>query len=370
MSEGLSIQGNLADTTVPDLFRSVIRGSETAIVSLESADRSDVIYFHEGKIIFASSTDPDTGLAEVLLRSGELSIEQYDTAMDRVVVSRRMGALLCELGYLQPDELLPATERQASAIILHALAYRVGNYTIEFTSELPDGIISLPLSTERLILDGVRAIDYWSLIMRGIMRVSRLLEAASGADMRSYHLELSDEEAHVLSLLADGPQSVQTLCSRSYLSNFSTCRTIWGLLAINLIQDAEGAEVEEKRAALESEYEMEGAVERYNTVFEKIFRLVFQKIGDHVYDFVDRVVLHLSPDILPYLSGMSLVNESRIDIDQLLNNLVASGSEDREAIVLIVLNELLTGWIFEVRREFGGALDAEVVKIAATLKRR
>lgn len=370
MSEGLSIQGTLADTTVPDLFRSVIRGGETAVVSLEAADRSDTIYFHEGKIIFASSTDPDMGLAEVLLRGGELNLEQYDQAMERVVVSRRMGALLCELGYLQPDELLRAVERQANAIVLNALAYRSGSYSIEFVSELPEGIISLPLSTERLILDGVRVIDYWSLIMRGIMRVSRLLEATAGADMRSYHLELSDEEAHVLSLLADGPQSVEVLCSRSYLSNFSTCRTIWGLLAINLIQDAQEAAAEEKRAAIESEYEMEEAVERYNTVFEKIFALVFQRIGDHVYDFVDRVVLHLSPETLPYLSGMNLVNESRVDIDQLLTNLVASGSEDREAIVLTVLNELLTGWIFEVRSEFGSGLEGEVVKLAESVKKR
>ena len=61
MSEELSIQGTLAETTVPDLFRSLIRSSETAIVSLEGLGRTDVIYVYEGKIIFASSTDPDMG---------------------------------------------------------------------------------------------------------------------------------------------------------------------------------------------------------------------------------------------------------------------------------------------------------------------
>ena len=84
--------------------------------------------------------------------------------------------------------------------------------------------------------------------------------------------------------------------------------------------------MDEKRAAQQSEYELEAEVERYNTVFQKIFGIVFQKIGDHVYDFMDRVVLHLSPETLPYLSGMSIVNEARIDFDQLLNNLIASGS--------------------------------------------
>ena len=89
MSEELSIQGTLAETTVPDLFRSLLRSSETAIVSLEGLGRTDVIYVNEGKIIFASSTDPDMGLGETLLRSGELNLQQYNQAMERVVSPRR-----------------------------------------------------------------------------------------------------------------------------------------------------------------------------------------------------------------------------------------------------------------------------------------
>jgi len=130
MSEGLSIQGTLAETTVPDLFRSVIRSGETAVVSLDAIGRNDVIYFNEGRIVFASSTDPDMGLAEVLLRSGELNLQQYNNAMERLVVSRRIGGLLCELGYLQPDELIRAVERQASDIVLNSMSYRTGSYTM------------------------------------------------------------------------------------------------------------------------------------------------------------------------------------------------------------------------------------------------
>ena len=368
MSDSLSIQGALDETTVADLFRSVVRSSETAVVSLDTAGRNDSVYFNEGRIVFASSTDPDMGLAETLLRGGELSIQQYNTAMDRLVAARRVGALLVELGYLKPDELSRAAERQANAIVLDALTYRTGSYTIEFTSEFPEGAIMLPLSTERLILDGVRRIEYWSLITRGIGRLERVLEHVPDADTRTFQLELNDDENHVLSLLAD-PQSVEQLCARAYLSNFQTCRTVWGLLAVNLIQDAEIAVVDEKRAAVESEYELEGLVERYNTVFQKIFAYVFQRIGDHVYDFMDRVARHLSPETLPYLSGMSFVNEGRIDFDQLLNNLYASGSSDHGAVVHDVLNELLTGWIFEVKGEFGAQAEAHVVTLAEPVRR-
>src|SRR4029078_10509169 len=109
--------------------------------------------------------------------------------------------------------------------------------------------------------------------------------------------------------------------------------------------------------------------ERYNSIFQKIFGMVFQKIGDHVYDFVDRVVLHLSPETLPYLSGMTLVNEARLDFDQLLNNLIASGSAHQASVVQNVLNELLYGWIFVFKSEFGEAMEGEVVRLVEGLKR-
>ena len=85
------------------------------------------------RIIYASSTDPDMGLGEVLLRGGEIDLHQYNTAMDRIVVARRIGTTLVELGYLDADQLIRAVEHQASTIVLNAMAYRSGNYTIEFS---------------------------------------------------------------------------------------------------------------------------------------------------------------------------------------------------------------------------------------------
>jgi hypothetical protein len=121
MSDDLSIQGTLAETTVPDLFRSLVRSSETAIVSLDAIGRNDTIYFSEGKIIFAASSDPDMALGEILLRGGELNLQQYDKAMERLTVSRRIGSILVELGFLRPDELMRAVERQVNAIVHSAI---------------------------------------------------------------------------------------------------------------------------------------------------------------------------------------------------------------------------------------------------------
>src|SRR5688572_28018410 len=105
MSEELKIEGTLAETTVPDLLRSLVRNAESGIVSLESMGRHDHIYVSEGRIVYATSSDSDLGLAEVLLRSGDINLSQYQTAQERVVGSKRIGSVLVELGFLKPDEL-------------------------------------------------------------------------------------------------------------------------------------------------------------------------------------------------------------------------------------------------------------------------
>jgi hypothetical protein len=65
---------------------------------------------------------------------------------------------------------------------------------------------------------------------------------------------------------------------------------------------------------------------------------------------------------------MNMVNEGRIDVDQLLNNLHSSGSNDLNEAARTVLNELLYGWIIETKREFGEAMEKEVMALTSRLQ--
>ena len=81
-------------------------------------------------------------------------------------------------------------------------------------------------------------------------------------------------------------------------------------------------------------------------------------------------MLHLSPETLPYLSGMNMVNEGRVDFDQLLNNIISSGSENQGLVVHSVLHELLYGWILEVKSEFGGtSLEKDIIALVNKVRK-
>ncbi|MDX1584137.1 MAG: DUF4388 domain-containing protein [Thermoanaerobaculia bacterium] len=367
MNESLNIRGALEETTVPDLFRSLIRSHETAILTLEAESRHDMVFFEEGEIVAAGSSDPDLSVAAVLFQSGDLDLRQFNEANERISTDKSMSDILCDLGFLTPDELTYSEEKQVANIVEHAVRFRSGRYSIDFIPEIPSHLTRQRVDTERMILDAVRNVESWSLISRGLARFDRVaLRQAEGADARIFSLEVTEEEMHLYSSLTE-PQTLEGLCERSYLSNFETCRTIWALWGINLIEAAEKGELIQQRAETEEELELEAIVERYNAVFMSLFATVHEEIGDHVWDFIDRVVRHMSPDRLPYLSGISFTNEARVDFDQLLNNLIASGLDDRMSVANDVLNQLLYGWIVETRQEFGARLQTRVDEIVAPL---
>jgi len=362
MSEELTIQGSLSETTVPDLFRTVIRSRETAVVSIASDSRQDSYYFLEGRLAYASSNSRDLGLADVLLTAGEISLAQYETAISKAGVARRIEEVLLETGALAREDLPRALELQITRIVNDAISLGSGDYSIEFITSFPAELDAVTIESDKLILASIGAVDRWSIVERGIGSVERVVRQVPGADARAFALELSEGEGHVFGLLSE-PLSIGIACERSYLPNFVVCRTIWALLVAGMVEDVRETIDEagvERRELIATEYELEGEVERYNTVFQDFFGVVFQRIGDYAYDFVDRVVTRVSPQNMKYLSGISMVNEGRLDVDQLLTNLGPVNAHDKRQIVQDLMNEMLYGWALEIRTEFGAEFDTAI----------
>ena len=75
MPEELSIQGTLAETTVPDLFRSLVRSSETAIMSLEAIARK-AGFTEPGRLRAAQYFEKAIGVLSAIGAEYELALAQ------------------------------------------------------------------------------------------------------------------------------------------------------------------------------------------------------------------------------------------------------------------------------------------------------
>ena len=156
---GIPFKGNLKDCSLPRILIELNRGRETGTLSIATSLFTKKIYMREGNVIFASSTFEDDRLGEMLIKAGKITMEQYDKSVELLKsTGRRQGAILVELGYITPKDLFWGVKYQVKEIIYSLFQLGEGDY--EFVENIPpDEVITLKLSTNHLIYEGVIKIN-------------------------------------------------------------------------------------------------------------------------------------------------------------------------------------------------------------------
>src|SRR5712691_741282 len=166
--ERLFLEGRLEGVSVPDLIHAICMPRRTGTLTFSRGEISKTLYVKEGQLIFASSTVPEERLGETLLRSGAIGYEQLEKAIEFLGTGKRLGGILVELGYLAPPNLVRGLLHQVKEIILSLFPWESGAYRF-LEGPLPTAeVITLNISTAKLISDGIRRITSWPRIVRNV----------------------------------------------------------------------------------------------------------------------------------------------------------------------------------------------------------
>lgn len=117
------------------------------------------IYVKDGQIIFATSTELQDRLGEILVKSGKITRDNLEQALqvyDKSAGLKKLGAILVEKGFLPPKELFGGLKIQVREIILSLFLWRSGEY--RFEERLPPDIIQLNIDFEELISEIIERI--------------------------------------------------------------------------------------------------------------------------------------------------------------------------------------------------------------------
>ncbi len=156
---GLPAQGEivrgLSDAAM--LLARMFVQSSTGRVGFRRDEGETVVYFDQGRPVFASSSEPRDRMGELLVREGKITASQYERCQMVVAESgRRMGEILVDFGYLKRRELLPAVRRHVEDIVYALFGWERGSYYI-VTEAVPSAErIRLSRHPAALILEGVR----------------------------------------------------------------------------------------------------------------------------------------------------------------------------------------------------------------------
>src|SRR5712692_1865229 len=237
-SSNLTLRGRIEDSSVPELLRSVLGSGETGVLTFRNGQVTKSLYLHMGRVVYAKSSNPDERMGESLLLQGKISVRQYLDASQMIRPGRRLGAVLVEMGALEPEDLLPAVEQHVKEILLDVFTWTRGEYELIMSEPGLDDVVTLNFQMENLILEGIRRTRAWSLVYRGIGTIDSAPVPTGNTEVL-FKLELTDEEQEVLTHI-NGRASVEQICQVSYLSNLETCRILWALRVLGVIGHGPG----------------------------------------------------------------------------------------------------------------------------------
>jgi periplasmic protein TonB len=193
------------------------------------------LFFDAGELVFATSSDRQDGLGEVMLRAGALTQSQFEEASTLVETGQRFGSAIAEMGIYGVEEIVSWVQRQVLQITASALDYPAGRYF--FLSSLEKNVVpeigGVPVPLGRLLLAAVRKAG--DLPLDQLAEDADLQVELSSDALRLFKAEdLEDAERHLLSLISQ-PISAKHVVGQSGLPRLEASRALYALLLLGFV---------------------------------------------------------------------------------------------------------------------------------------
>jgi hypothetical protein len=238
----LETEGSLASHDMPDLFQDLQQRRWSGALTLTHMGFGRSVTVSDGRMVFASSSNPDDRLGELLLRRGRIKLCQYVEAGRAIVPGKRLGAILVEQDVLSPKDLIRAVLEHTQEIIYGAFQWTEGRYRLAPGVQGPEAI-TLRMSTPDLIMEGIRRIESWDRIDRAVGGLQACYARAEGCEAILAGMQIEEEKLRLATF--GGTRTVESLCNDSNLSDFEVCRSLWALRVVGVLRrtDAQAAAV-------------------------------------------------------------------------------------------------------------------------------
>ena len=158
----MDLQGNLENFGLPEIFQLLSAGQKTGTLGIQKDEEVAMVYFRSGQVFYAYGPRKMTRLGDLLVKEGRITTAQLEMAMDEQRSSqghRRLGEILLAKQWLGHDDLEAAVRHQVEEVIYEALRWESGLFKF-YEEQFPtDEEITITISTENLILEGIRRLD-------------------------------------------------------------------------------------------------------------------------------------------------------------------------------------------------------------------
>lgn len=270
----LDLQGNIEKFTLAEIFQLIAAGRKSGTLGIQREDSIVMIYFDKGEIIYGYGPRQTFHLGQLLKERGKLDAHQLDDAVQtqaRTDNTKRLGEILIDKRYIDRADLQAVVQEQVSELLYSLLAWQTGSFKF-YENQFPtDEEITVRLSVENVILEGLRRLDeqHWIAETLPDLTAVYTLSAAQGGRNRAVTLEAN--EWNTMALI-DGHRTLIDVCVASQIAREECLRILAKLKLAGIITPTERKAVTvtetHKSAATPATDDLESAVANLSRLFE------------------------------------------------------------------------------------------------------
>lgn len=365
--------GSLASLTVPEVIQFVFTTLKSGRLHLSfGADARRVaeagggarphrrtLYFREGQVVFASSSDPADRLGAILWRQGILPQEELERCGKLIRSGRPLGQVLVDEGILTSGQLYEAITIQVKEIVLAACLEQEGEFAFIEGPFDESSQVKLDERTRDLLLQGMKRIEEVEQLAAEVGGRGAIL-VRGRADTEG----LGGPEGRLLEIV-DGRRTLTEVASEAGLGLYEALRLAAPLvqaeaLAIAQAEPPAPPEPSEEDLGIDIQIEPEAPppkAPRGSGPFEtyrRIFQYVYGTLSKHQPGALARLNSYF--DRLPakqraLFEGVRLDADGEMDVSIVLMNASAGGAKAAisKARSLEALENFLAFSLFEVK---------------------
>ena len=235
VGEEFVYRSELEKTPLPEILATINRYGVPGVLEVCRGEVTKEVFFLEGDVIFATSTDRRESLGEYLVRSGEITREQLAQSSEELAATpgARHGEILVRMGYLSQGVLGKSVRRQVQSIMWSLFNWNDGHVTFKVGTSKQDETFKIKIPTARAILAGCRRIEDPKIITARLGGRGAVFKRLP----RPPHLERFRFEADELELLelVDGKRNLYDLCEAGPLSPGANARILYALVELQMV---------------------------------------------------------------------------------------------------------------------------------------
>ena len=354
----LLLAGDLSGFPIADFMGFAHQSRLTGVLHVVCAKAERSIVFKDGEVRASRSTVMGERIGEVALKLGIVTEPQLEKAM---AVTRPLGQALVELGFLNSGDLWRCFNEQITAVFHAVLLLPAGIFWLLDEDQSDLNTAPQAVSTQALLMDGIRRIDELSLFKARIPGPGAYLRRRQPARP----VTLQPVEQQLLDLV-DGQRTVAQVAGAAYLGEFDATKVLYHLAEAGYLEATEeaGLAVADRRAQLVA---LAGG-------YVELLRMVTASISAGQRPaFLDAVAVHRSDANVPFapiFRGLTTPLDGGLDTVELLRNLEALQPpppvEEAPRLLAEGLRELLFFYLFLA----GDRLSRQVDEALGTMVRR